>query len=100
MVPYINCFEVTADKDEPFLERWRATSHYMRAKPGFIGLRLHRVTSANSVNRYVNYVHWASPEEWQAAHDEGFFRLVQDAPWAGHVGQLYEIVESAGVIEL
>lgn len=100
MVPFINCFEVPPEADEEFLRRWRATSLYMREKPGFLGLRLHKVTSDSSVNRYVNYVQWRSAQEWQAAHDDGFRALVQDAPWTGRVGQLYEVVASAGVIEL
>jgi heme-degrading monooxygenase HmoA len=100
MVPYINCFEVSPELDEEFLRRWRATSMYMREKPGFLGLRLHKVSGDSATNRYVNYVQWESAQRWQAAHDAGFFALVQDAPWTGHVGQLYEIVESAGAIEL
>ncbi|HEU5008211.1 MAG TPA: antibiotic biosynthesis monooxygenase family protein [Jatrophihabitantaceae bacterium] len=100
MVPFINCFGTAPELDDEFLRRWRATSLYMRDKPGFRGLRLHKVISDSPVNRYVNYVQWDSAQQWQAAHDDGFRALVQDAPWTGHVGQLYEIVESAGVIEL
>lgn len=97
---YINVFEVKPGRDEEFVEHWREVSMYMRAKPGFVGLRLHRALTDGASNRFINYVNWRSADDLRAAHDEGFRALVQQEHWQSFpsLGQLYEIVDSSGTI--
>jgi heme-degrading monooxygenase HmoA len=99
---YINCFEVPPGDDAGFITQWREVSLYMRDKPGFLGLRLHRALGDEAANRFVNYVNWRSGEHLRAAHDEGFRALVGQQKWRpiSSVGRLYDIVESVGAIEV
>lgn len=96
-VPFVNCFEVPAGREDEFLARWAEVNAYMRAKPGFVSHRLHRSLSPDARFRFVNYVHWDTVEDWQAAHDEGFRRLVSQPGWAGFTSThaLYEVVHEA-----
>lgn len=59
--------------------------------------RLHRSLSPEARFRFVNYVHWDTVEHWQAAHDEGFRRLVSQPGWSPFTSThaLYEVVHEA-----
>jgi heme-degrading monooxygenase HmoA len=96
-VPFVNCFEVPAGREEEFLTRWSQVNAYMRTKPGFVSNRLHRSLSPQARFRFVNYVHWDTVEGWEAAHDDGFRRLVSDPGWADFTSThaLYEVVHEA-----
>lgn len=94
MVRLINCFEVPADRDEQFLERFRDVNAYMVSKPGYLSHRLHRSLSPQARYRFVNYVEWESAEHLSAARDERYVQLVQGVLAAGFTSThaLYEVV--------
>jgi heme-degrading monooxygenase HmoA len=96
-VPFVNCFEVPAGREDEFLDRWTEVNTYMRAKPGFVSHRLHRSLSPEARFRFVNYAQWDTVENWQAAHDEGFRRLLSQPGWAEFTSThaLYEVVHEA-----
>jgi heme-degrading monooxygenase HmoA len=100
VIRFINCFEVPAARDEEFLELWGAVNAYMQGKPGYVGHRLHRALSDDARYRFVNYVAWASVDDWAAAHDEGFRELVGRSGWEHFTTTpaTYEIVHGAGTI--
>jgi heme-degrading monooxygenase HmoA len=93
-IRFINLFTVPAGRDEAFFDLWRQVNVYMAAKPGYLNHRLHRAVSADAPYRYVNYVEWDSPTAWEAAHDDGFRKLVADPRWSEFTTTpaLYEIV--------
>ena len=72
----------------------------MQGKPGYVGHRLHRALADGARYRYVNYVEWASADDWQAAHDAGFRERVGRPGWEHFTTTpaLYEIVHAAGTI--
>jgi len=80
-VMFINLFEVPAGRDEAFRLLWEQVNAYMRAKPGYRDHRLHRALAGDARYRYVNVAAWESPGAWQAAHDEGFRKLVTQPQW-------------------
>jgi heme-degrading monooxygenase HmoA len=100
MIRFINCFEVPVGRDEEFLELWGAVNTYMQGKRGYVGHRLHRALSDDARYRYVNYVEWASVDDWKAAHDEGFRERVTRSGWEPFTTTpaLFEVVHAAGTI--
>ena len=62
--------------------------------PGYLGHRLHRSLSPDARFRFVNYVEWATAEDWRNAHGEEFRRLVGAPGWRAFptTPALYEIV--------
>lgn len=80
-VTFINCFEVADDAEERFLAEWRQVNDYMRTKPGYVDHTLHRSVQPGSRYRFVNVAHWASVEDWEAAHDAGFRAIVDKPGW-------------------
>lgn len=97
-VKFINCFEVSNGREAEFLALWKEVNAYMAAKPGYVGHRLHQSLNPDARYRFVNYVQWASVEQWQAAHDDGFRELVGKAEWAAFTTTpaLYDIVHTGG----
>ncbi|HEX3706428.1 MAG TPA: antibiotic biosynthesis monooxygenase family protein [Mycobacteriales bacterium] len=93
-IPFVNCFEVPAGQEDEFLARWTEVNDYMRAKPGYVGHRLHRSLSPEARFRFVNLAQWDTVEDCQAAHDEGFRRLVSQPGWAGFTSTqaIYQVV--------
>ena len=57
-------------------------NNYMRQKKGYLGHKLHRSLAPDARFRFVNVARWASVQEFQAAHDEGFRALVSQPVWA------------------
>jgi heme-degrading monooxygenase HmoA len=81
-VTFINAFEVPAGADEDFQTRWEEVNRYMKVKPGYLDHALHRAVTPDARFRFVNVAHWASVEDWRAAHDEGFRAIVGRPEWA------------------
>jgi heme-degrading monooxygenase HmoA len=94
VVDYFNCFEVPAGREEAFLERFRAVNAYMVRKPGYLSHQLCRSLGTDASFRFINHAVWESPEQFQAAHDEGFRALLADPAWREFTAQgaLYEVV--------
>ncbi len=98
-VTLMNSFLVPEGRDEAFLELWTETSHYFRAQPGFLSLRLHRAVTPGTEYRYVNVARWASDADYRAPHDTPeFLRLVSKEAWREFPSRpvLYEVVLAVG----
>jgi len=98
-VTLINSFTVSPERDEAFLALWTATSHYFRAQPGFISLRLHRAVNADAGYRWINVANWASETDFRAAHGTAEFRKVVTQPgWEEFPSRpaLYEVATTVG----
>jgi heme-degrading monooxygenase HmoA len=96
-VTLVNCFEVPAGREEEFFSLWEQVNNYMRTKPGYLAHNLHRSLASNAPFRFVNVAQWASVEDFQAAHDDGFRALVSQPAWAPFrsTPALYEVVHRA-----
>jgi len=81
-VTLVNCFEIPAGRDDEFFSLWEQVNNYMRQKKGYLGHKLHRSLAPDARFRFVNVARWASAQEFQAAHDEGFRALVSQPVWA------------------
>ena len=75
-VTIINCFTIPAGQDDEFFVLWQEVNAYLRAKPGYLGHTLHRSLSPDAAFRFINIGHWASAEDFGAAHDDGFRALI------------------------
>lgn len=97
-VTFINLFKVPAGRDEAFRHLWEQVNNYMRGQPGYRDHRLHRAVADDAQYRYVNVAAWESAETWQAAHDEGFRKLVTQPHWREFPStpSLYEVVHANG----
>lgn len=98
-VTLMNHFEVPEGRDEAFIELWTQTSHYFRAQPGFLSLRLHRAVTPGTQYRYVNVARWASDAAYRAPHGtEEFRRLVSQEAWREFPSTpaLYQVVLAVG----
>ncbi len=100
-VPFVNCFEVPAGREDDFLALFREVNTYMAAKPGYVSHRLHRSLAPDAKFRFVNYAEWESAEDWRAAHDDGFRQRVSRPEWSdfSSTHALYEVVHSGGAAE-
>ncbi len=94
MVTLINCFEVPPGRDDAFLGLWSQVNEYMRSKPGYRNHRLHRASSPQAQYRFVNVANWESKEQFDAAHDEGFRKLVGKPEWREFPStpQIFEVI--------
>lgn len=94
MVTLVNCFEIPAGQEEEFFALWKQVNTYMRNKKGYLGHKLHRSLAPDAQYRFVNVAQWASAEDFNAAHDEGFRALVSQPDWAAFrtFPALYEVV--------
>ena len=98
-VTLINSFLVPEGRDDTFVELWMETSHYFRAEPGFLSLRLHRAVTPGTESRYVNVARWASDAEYRAPHGTDEFRtLVTQEAWREFPSTpvLYEVILAVG----
>lgn len=93
-VPFVNCFEVPAGREDQFFALWSEVNAYMAAKPGYVSHRLHRSLDPDAHFRFVNYAEWETSEQWRAAHDEGFRQLLGQPEWADFTSThaLYEVI--------
>ena len=96
-VTYINCFEAPAGREDDFLALFAEVNRYMRSKPGYISHRLHHATEPGAHFRFINVARWDSKQNFGAAHDDGFRRLIQQPAWADFpsTGQLVEVINEA-----
>lgn len=93
-VTLVNCFQVPAGRENEFFTLWQQVNAYMRQKPGYLGHKLHRSLAPDAQYRFVNVARWASAEDFNAAHDEGFRAMVTQPAWAPFRSfpALYEVV--------
>jgi heme-degrading monooxygenase HmoA len=96
-ITLVNCFEVPAGREDEFFAMWKQVNTYMRQKPGYLEHKLHRSLSPDAPFRFINIARWASQEDFDAAHDEGFRALVTQPAWAAFRSRpaLYEVVHEA-----
>jgi heme oxygenase (mycobilin-producing) len=88
----INLFEVPPPDDDDFLSSWEQARQLMRARPGYLGTRLHQSLVPDAVFRFVNIAAWPSASAFQAAIDDPAFRTAT-AEIAGRAHpSLYEVV--------
>jgi heme-degrading monooxygenase HmoA len=88
----INLFEVPPPDDEEFLSSWERARQFMRARPGYLGTRLHRSLALDAYFRFVNIAAWPSLEAFQAAiNDPTFLEATAEMPGHAHPS-LYEVV--------
>jgi heme-degrading monooxygenase HmoA len=96
-VVLVNCFEVPAGREDEFFALWQQVNAYMRNKKGYLEHKLHRSLDPKARYRFVNVARWASLEQFNAAHDEGFRSLVTQPEWQSFTAfpTLYEVVHEA-----
>ena len=94
MVTLVNCFEVPAGREDEFFSLWQQVNSYMRGKRGYLEHKLHRSLAPDAPFPFVNVARWASQADFDAAHDEGFRRLVTQPAWSAFRSfpSLYEVV--------
>jgi heme-degrading monooxygenase HmoA len=83
-ITLVNCFEVPAGREDEFFAMWKQVNTYMRQKPGYLEHKLHRSLAPDAPFRFINIARWASQEDFDAAHDEGF-RGSRDSARLGRV---------------
>ena len=93
-VTLVNCFEIPAGRENEFFALWQQVNNYMRKKKGYVSHKLHRSLSPDARFRFVNVAQWASAEDFQAAHDDGFRSLLSQPAWAAFrsTPSLYEVL--------
>lgn len=96
-VTLVNCFEVPQGREQEFFSLWQKVNDYMRGKKGYLEHKLHRSLASDARFRFINIARWASLEEFQAAHDDGFRALVNQPAWTEFRSSpaLYEVVHEA-----
>ena len=94
VVTLVNCFEIPQGREDEFFALWQPVNTYMRAKKGYIEHTLHRSLAPDARFRFVNVARWASVEDFNAAHDDGFRALVSQPAWTDFrsLPGLYEVV--------
>jgi heme-degrading monooxygenase HmoA len=97
VVTLVNCFDVPAGQEDEFFTLWQQVNTYMRQKKGYLEHKLHRSLAPDAPFRFINVARWASIEDFDAAHDEGFRALVTHPVWASFRSHpaLYEVVHEA-----
>ncbi len=102
MVTLINSFEVPAGREDEFFALWKKVNDYMRAKPGYIGHKLHRAIAPDTRFRFVNVARWESLAHFQNSHDDGFRAMVSDAAWQPFKSHpvLFEVADEAEADDL
>jgi heme-degrading monooxygenase HmoA len=93
-VTLVNCFQIPAGREDEFFALWQQVNDYMRQKKGYIGHKLHRSLAPDAQYRFVNIAQWASKQDFDAAHDDGFRALVSQPAWRAFPAfpTLYEVV--------
>ena len=96
-VTLINLFDVAAEHDAEFRQRWQQVNDHMRTQPGYLGHTLHRAVTPDAAYRYVNVAQWRSADDFRAAHGPGFRALVSQPGWDRFPSRpaLYEVINAA-----
>lgn len=94
VVTLVNCFEIPAGREDEFFALWQQVNTYMRQKRGYLEHKLHRSLTPDAKYRFINVARWASKQDFDAAHDEGFRALVTKPEWTPFRSfpGLYEVV--------
>src|SRR5678815_5386740 len=94
VVTLLNCFEIPQGREEEFFSLWLQVNNYMRSKKGYLEHKLHRALGPDARFRFINVARWASVEDFNAAHDDGFRALVSQPAWTDFrsLPGLYEVV--------
>lgn len=94
-ITLINCFEIPSKREDEFFALWQQVNAYMRGKAGYLGHKFHRSLTADARFRFVNVAQWASLEDFNTAHDEGFRALVSQPAWSSFRSfpTLYQVVD-------
>lgn len=97
-VTLINSFDIPDGREDEFFSLFQQVNAYMQRKPGYLAHTLYRSLTPDASFRFVNVAQWASMEHFQAAHDEGFRRMISQPAWATLRNQafLYEAVHKGG----
>jgi hypothetical protein len=76
----------------------RAGQQLYAAEKGLLGTQAPPLAYPDARFRFVNVARWASAQEFQAAHDEGFQALVSQPAWAEFRSfpTLYEVFHEGG----
>ena len=85
----INCFEVTPEQDQRFLQLWHQADDLLRGRGGYRTTRLHKALGPQARFRYVNVAELDSVETWQAA--------VSSPEFAAIAAQMAEFSPSPGL---
>jgi heme-degrading monooxygenase HmoA len=101
MVTLVNCFQIPAGREDEFFSLWQQVNSYMRKKKGYLSHKLHRSLAADAQYRFINVAQWASKDDFDAAHDEGFRALVNQPTWQPFRSfpGLYQVVHEASAGE-
>jgi heme-degrading monooxygenase HmoA len=96
-ITLINLFDVPAEHDAEFQQRWQQVNDYMRRQPGYLGHTLHRAVAPDAKYRYVNVARWRSEDDFRTAHGPEFRTLISQPGWEKFPPQLalYEVVSQA-----
>lgn len=99
-ITLVNCFEIPSGREEEFLALWQQVNNYMREKKGYLEHKLHRSLLPDAPFRFINVARWASQEDFDAAHDDGFRSLVSQPAWKAFRSRpaLYEVVHEARAV--
>jgi heme-degrading monooxygenase HmoA len=74
MPTLINCFVVTPEQDEEFLQLWRQADELIRTSGGYIRTRLHKALQPDAHFRYVNVAEIGAVETWRSVVSGEEFR--------------------------
>lgn len=95
-VTLINPFEIDAEQEQEFLEKWTRATEFLRTQPGFVSSELHRSVEADAHFRFTNVAVWESAEHFRAAiNSREFAELASTMPFP-HYPALYDIFLHAG----
>lgn len=93
-ITLMNIFEVPAQKEQKFLEKWKEAFLFLKEQPGFIETKLHH--SLKEPETWINYARWSSRQDFlNAVNSPEFIQIVKDFPVKGTPG-LYEVYFSYG----
>jgi len=76
MPTLINCFVVTPEQDEEFLELWRRADELIRTSGGYIRTRLHKALQPDARFRYINVAEIGAVDTWRSVVSGDEFRAV------------------------
>jgi heme-degrading monooxygenase HmoA len=87
----INLVEVAAPDEGDFMAAWEQARGLMRARPGYLGTRLHRSLAPDAEFRFVSIAAWPSAGAFQAAIDDpAFLEVTAEISGRAHPS-LYEV---------
>jgi heme-degrading monooxygenase HmoA len=76
MPTLINCFVVTPEQDEEFLELWHRADELIRTGGGYMRTRLHKALQPDAQFRYINVAEIGAVDTWRSVVFGDEFRAV------------------------